>query len=106
MLKFTFNALIQQLRPLHTAEKHHPTMSHTATVRHKRSGPRILYNTSLNELLHPPVINSIKTITLFCKTTVNSKQLEFIYNTKCGHKCSDHVFVDINYLSHVLIKLP
>ncbi len=56
MLKFTFNALIQQLllqllqkyllwlRPLHTAKKHHPTMF---TVRHKRSGPNILYNTSL-----------------------------------------------------------
>ena len=48
MLKFTFNALIQQqLRPLHTAEKHRPTMFHTATVRPRRSGPRILYNTPL-----------------------------------------------------------
>ncbi len=35
------------LRPLHTAEKHHPTMFHTATVRPTRSGPNILYNTSL-----------------------------------------------------------
>ncbi len=33
---------------LHTAEKHHPTLFHTATVRPKRPGPRILYNTSLN----------------------------------------------------------
>ena len=54
MLKFTFNALIQQqyllwLRPLHTAEKHCPTtMFHTATVRPKRSGPSILYNTPLS----------------------------------------------------------
>ncbi len=64
MLIFTFNALIQQLllqllqksvqwyliiwlRPLHTAEKHHPTMFHTATVRPTRSGPNILYDTSL-----------------------------------------------------------
>ncbi len=49
MLKFTFNALIQQLwlRALHTAEKHHPTMFCTATVRTKRSGQNILYNTSL-----------------------------------------------------------
>ncbi len=49
MLKFTFNALIQQLllQLLHTAEKHHPTMFHTATVRPTRSGPNILYNTSL-----------------------------------------------------------
>ena len=38
------------LRPLHTAEKHHPTMFHTATVRPTRSGPNILYNTSLNEI--------------------------------------------------------
>ena len=56
------NALIQQLllqllqksvewyliRPLHAAEKHHPTMFRTATVRHKRWGPNILYNTSLS----------------------------------------------------------
>ncbi len=65
ILKFTFNALIQQLLPqllqksvqwyliiwfsdrIHTAEKHHPTMFHTATVRPTRSGPNILYNTSL-----------------------------------------------------------
>ena len=39
------------LRPLHTAERHRPTMFHTATVRHGRSGPRILYNTPLNFLL-------------------------------------------------------
>ncbi len=32
---------------LHTAEKHCPTMFHTATVRPRRSGPRILYNTPL-----------------------------------------------------------
>ncbi len=32
---------------LHTAEKHHPTMFHTDTVRPKRSGPNILYNTTL-----------------------------------------------------------
>ncbi len=55
MLKFTFNALIQQLlllwlRPLHTAEKHHPTMFHTATVRPTRSGPNLLYNTSLKAM--------------------------------------------------------
>ncbi len=60
MLKFTFNALIQQqlgqslqksvLRPLHTAEKHRPTMFHTATVKPTRSGPSILYNTPLNVL--------------------------------------------------------
>ncbi len=37
------------LRPLHTAEKHHPTMFHTATVRPTTSGQNILYNTSLNE---------------------------------------------------------
>ncbi len=73
MLKFTFNALIKQLllqllkksvqcyliiwfdleyllwlRALHTAEKHHPTMFRIATVRPKRSGANILYNTSLN----------------------------------------------------------
>ncbi len=47
MLKFMFNALIQQQRPLHTAERHRPTMFHTATVRPKRSGPIILYNTPL-----------------------------------------------------------
>ncbi len=35
------------LRPLHTAEKHRPAMFHTATVRPKRSGPSILYNTPL-----------------------------------------------------------
>ncbi len=35
------------IRPLHTAEKHRPTMFHTATVRPRRSGPRILYNTPL-----------------------------------------------------------
>ena len=33
MRKFTFNALIQQQRPLHTAEKHRPTMFHTPTVK-------------------------------------------------------------------------
>ncbi len=50
MLKFAFNALIQQLwlRALHTAEKHHPTMFRKATVRPKRSSPYILYNTSLS----------------------------------------------------------
>ena len=31
------------LRPLHSAEKHHPTRFHTATVRPTRSGPRTLY---------------------------------------------------------------
>ncbi len=31
-----------------TAEKHRPTMLHTATVRPKRWGPNILYNTSLS----------------------------------------------------------
>ncbi len=36
-------------RTLHTAEKHHPTMFHTATVRPTRSGPNILYNTSLSQ---------------------------------------------------------
>ncbi len=36
------------LRPLHTAEKRRPTMYHTDTARPTRSGPRILYNTSLN----------------------------------------------------------
>ncbi len=41
MLKCSFNALIQWLL-------HHPTMFHTATVRPKRSGPSILYNTSLS----------------------------------------------------------
>ncbi len=45
MLKFTFNALIQQL----LLQKHHPTMLRTATVRPKRSGPNILYNTSLTQ---------------------------------------------------------
>ncbi len=35
------------LRPLHTAERHRPTMFHTATVKPTRSGPNILYNTSL-----------------------------------------------------------
>ena len=40
MLKFTFNALTQQL-------KHCPTMFYTATVRSTRSGPSILYDTSL-----------------------------------------------------------
>ncbi len=35
------------IRPLHTAEKHRPTMFHTGTVRPKRSGPSILYNTHL-----------------------------------------------------------
>ncbi len=44
MLKCTFNALIQQ----HTAEKDRPTLFRTATVRPKRWGPNILYNTSLN----------------------------------------------------------
>ncbi len=49
-IEVMFNALIQQqyllwLRPLHTAEKHRPTMFHTATVRPKRSGPSIRYNT-------------------------------------------------------------
>ena len=34
--------------PYYTAEKHHPTMFHTATVRPTRSGPNILYNTSLS----------------------------------------------------------
>ena len=62
MLEFTFNALIQQqegqslqksvyllwLRPLHTAEKHRPTMFHTATVKPTKSGPSILYNTPLS----------------------------------------------------------
>ena len=43
MLKFTFNALIQQ----HIAERHRPTMFHTATVSPRRSGPKILYNTPL-----------------------------------------------------------
>ncbi len=43
MLKFTFNALIQQ---------HCPTMFHTATVRPKRSGPSILYNTPLTEVVN------------------------------------------------------
>ena len=37
------------LRPIHTAEKHRPTMFHAATVRLKRSGPSILYNTPLNK---------------------------------------------------------
>ncbi len=32
---------------LHTAEKHHLPMFHTPTVRPKRLGPRILYDTSL-----------------------------------------------------------
>ena len=41
MLKFTPNALIQQQLV------HRPTMFHTATVRPTRSGPSILYNTSL-----------------------------------------------------------
>ncbi len=59
MLKFTFNALIQQkwLRPLHTAEKHHPTMFHTATVRPTRSGPNILYNTSLSKYIEDNLKN-------------------------------------------------
>ncbi len=35
------------LRPLHTAEKHRPTMFHTATVKPRRLGPSILYNTPL-----------------------------------------------------------
>ncbi len=35
------------VRTEHTAEKHRPTMFHTAIVRPKRSGPGILYNTSL-----------------------------------------------------------
>ncbi len=60
MIKFTFNAMIQQpspiapeigvvwLRPLHTAKKHCPTMFDTATVRPKKLGPIILYNTPLS----------------------------------------------------------
>ncbi len=39
MLEFTFNAQIQQ--------QHTAIMFHTATVRPKRSSPRILYNTPL-----------------------------------------------------------
>ncbi len=35
------------LRPLHTAQKHHPTMFHKATVKPTISGPSILYNTPL-----------------------------------------------------------
>ncbi len=33
--------------PLFRNDKHRPTMFHTATVRPRRSGPRILYNTPL-----------------------------------------------------------
>ena len=51
MHKFTFNALIQP----HTAEKHRPTTFHTATARPKRSGLRILYNTSLTLITGPGV---------------------------------------------------
>ena len=36
---------------VHTAERHHPTMFHTGTVRSKRSGPIILYNTPLMDLI-------------------------------------------------------
>ena len=35
---------------LEYAEKHRPTMFHTDTVRPRRSGPRILYNTPLTVL--------------------------------------------------------
>ncbi len=44
-------SLILWLRPLHTAEKHRPTMFHTVKVRPKRSGPSILYNTPLSTAL-------------------------------------------------------
>ncbi len=53
MLKFAYNALIQQnncsdcSRNRHT--KHRPTMFYTATVRPRRWGPRILYNTPLRK---------------------------------------------------------
>ncbi len=47
-----------RLRPLHTAEKHHPTMFHTAAVmiRPTRSGLIILYNTSFT-LAEIPKLN-------------------------------------------------
>ncbi len=52
--KFTFYAVVQQQRPLHTAEKHRPTMFHKATVKPTRSGPSILYNTPLMYEIHHP----------------------------------------------------
>ncbi len=48
-LKFDLKSLLW-LRPVHTAEKHRPTMFHTATVIPERSGPIILYNTPLSGL--------------------------------------------------------
>ncbi len=56
MLKCTFYAVVQQQlvqllqKPVHTAEKHRPTMFHKATVKPTRSGPSILYNTPLSTL--------------------------------------------------------
>ncbi len=49
MLKFTFNAMIHQLllQLLQKSVQWYLTMFHTATVRPTRSGPDILYNTSL-----------------------------------------------------------
>ena len=41
------NSGVLQWEIYHNAKKHCPTMFHTATVRPKRSGPIILYNTPL-----------------------------------------------------------
>ncbi len=47
-VQVAFRPFTLWLRPLHTAEKHRPTMFHTATVKPTRSGPSILYNTPFN----------------------------------------------------------
>ncbi len=58
---------------LHTAEKHRPTMFHTATVRPRRSGPKILYNTPLN-------VNIVTRLRFPLYTHLNVEQYTYQYS--------------------------